>query len=103
LKIINFGDFVKHFGLVIFGGITIKSVGDFKIKFGYSKINFKISIFGNATLKFWEEPINLVINKIILCFNDSVLGHGIENYLEWKRTMKSAPFSILKVIVLNYL
>ena len=29
--------------------------------------------------------------------------HGIQDYLEWKRTMKSMPFSIFKAIGLNFL
>ncbi len=31
------------------------------------------------------------------------LKHGIQDYLEWKRTMKSLPFSIFKVTELNFL
>jgi hypothetical protein len=46
------------------GNTTIKSVGDFSIKFSYSKIIFFILIFGDASLKFVDEPINLVMNKI---------------------------------------
>ncbi len=30
-------------------------------------------------------------------------NHGIQDYLEWKRTMKSLPFSIFKVTGLNFL
>ena len=29
--------------------------------------------------------------------------HGIQDNLEWKRTMKSLPFSIFKAIGLNFL
>ncbi len=34
---------------------------------------------------------------------ESLIRHGIQDYLEWKRTMKSLPFSIFKVIGLNFL
>ncbi len=33
----------------------------------------------------------------------SFLEHGIQDNLEWKRTMKSLPFSIFKAIGLNFL
>ena len=32
-----------------------------------------------------------------------MLKHGIQDNLEWKRTMKSLPFSIFKAIGLNFL
>ncbi len=32
-----------------------------------------------------------------------MMSHGIQDNLEWKRTMKSLPFSIFKAIGLNFL
>jgi len=61
-------DLIKNFDE--FGDIAINNVGDCLIKFGYWKIIFLISIFGDVSLISGIEPINLVINKIILFKKD---------------------------------
>jgi hypothetical protein len=58
-----------------------------------------------TTLCFYEVEIRL-FRKNNHNYNKNKIDrtkHGIQDYLEWKRTMKSLPFSIFKVTGLNFL